>query len=1180
MHLNHKKYGWKRGIAALSAIMMLLQTPLGYLPVMANVTETVSQNDISMTGDEVSSNTVQTPEATETQQEDVAEDEQVQSGNLLLNYAYIEQAQLDVAKEQNIMISVGEGEIAWQQAVLTLENTSTGEEKEIPVHKMVDNLLHFSVDTQGFEAGVYRVAKLSYSYIEEEKQKSGEIVFADVADMENVCFGLGMANPLSAETFTQYDAEGVQIDTDVQALDVNVVSLQGAEENAEAADKVAQAIEQADAMVEAQTQEVTADRAGNVQIQADDVTAEGKVAGSLVVMLDPGHDETHAGARANGLEEENLTLKVAEYCKEYLEKTYTDVVVYMTRPNGNCPYPGTKSADCNAARVEAAHRAGADVYVSLHFNSTASSSTSASGAMVFYPNGNYNGNVGSAGATLASKIIEELIKLGLSNKGIHIKNSGDNTLYPDGSLADYYGVIRRSKEKGIPAVIVEHAFLNNASDAAFLRDENNLKKLGIADAIGIAKAYNLSTEEVEYDAEDLKVTDIDGANGTFKITLTGATPVDRIANIKFKVYPTADKKKAYTYTATADKKKKGTYSVVANVSNHGKTEGKYKVIAYAYNAAGKKTQLRSTTATIEKAKLNTSAIKLSSKVAQNEKKVTLTLKKNANAASVYFKVYNTADGSKSSKKYKAVKQKDGSWKATVKISKHKSAGEYTVLAYSTSYFGKTSKAKTGTFTIVGPTVKKIQVKKMNLSKGTFQVRAQDVTSKAGVKKVQIVIQTLDGKKIKKTYTAKKHKSGYYYVNVNMKDYKYGYGRYSISVKVKDGNGIDKVVKKYVKEIEKPEPKLTMKLKSKQTKISMTASDLGIEATVKGVKFKVYHEDAPSKKKSYTAKKQKDGSYAKTIPVSDFKKSGKYKIVTYVKGTNGKYKKIGKTQTVTVSDIKGGKLKAKRKTTTSSYLYISDIKYKGTISKVEVKVWPKSKTTAKKTYTAKLQKSGAYRVTVDAKNHKKKKGEYAYQVTVVAKNGINKKLLKGTFTIGKNAEDDELYEITGDSNVTVDQMVTYYKKNATYPTFYSVSDAPTLKKFCEMYYEECEAEGIRAEVAFAQAMHETNFLKFGGDVSITQYNFAGIGATGGGAKGNVFATVRQGIRAQVQHLKAYANDEPLSQECVDPRFGYVKRGTAPYVEWLSIPNNPYGGGWATNPLYGSSIRKMIMALRNC
>ena len=109
------------------------------------------------------------------------------------------------------------------------------------------------------------------------------------------------------------------------------------------------------------------------------------------------------------------------------------------------------------------------------------------------------------------------------------------------------------------------------------------------------------------------------------------------------------------------------------------------------------------------------------------------------------------------------------------------------------------------------------------------------------------------------------------------------------------------------------------------------------------------------------------------------------------------------------------------------------------------------------------------------------------------------------------------------------------------------------------------------------MKETGWLQFGGDVKASQYNFAGIGATGGGKPGHSFGSIRTGIRAHVQHLKAYANKEALQNTCVDPRFSYVTRGSAPYVEWLGIKANPYGKGWAPAADYGTSIVKMMKSI---
>ena len=179
----------------------------------------------------------------------------------------------------------------------------------------------------------------------------------------------------------------------------------------------------------------------------------------------------------------------------------------------------------------------------------------------------------------------------------------------------------------------------------------------------------------------------------------------------------------------------------------------------------------------------------------------------------------------------------------------------------------------------------------------------------------------------------------------------------------------------------------------------------------------------------------------------------------------------------------------------------------------------------------------------------------------------------------NEQITKYYIISGTNSVTVSQMVKYFNKKAIYPSEdLKKGGASTIEEFCQIYYEECEAEGIKVEVAFIQAMHETGNLKFGGDVKIEQFNFAGLGATGNGNPGNSFKDVREGVRAQVQHLKCYANKEPLKNDCVDPRWEEWLRGKAPYVEWLSKDNNPNGIGWATDPKYAEKLLAGISELK--
>ena len=164
-------------------------------------------------------------------------------------------------------------------------------------------------------------------------------------------------------------------------------------------------------------------------------------------------------------------------------------------------------------------------------------------------------------------------------------------------------------------------------------------------------------------------------------------------------------------------------------------------------------------------------------------------------------------------------------------------------------------------------------------------------------------------------------------------------------------------------------------------------------------------------------------------------------------------------------------------------------------------------------------------------------------------------------------------IMGQSCTTVDQMVAYYESTGRkYPaSTYMNKGASSLRDFCQIAYEEATTEGVRAEVLFCQAMKETGWLQFGGDVKADQCNFGGLGATGGGAQGATFVNVREGLRAQVQHLKAYASTDALVNDCVDPRFNLVNRGCAPNLEDLN-------GRWAVpGDGYGQDILRMINSL---
>ncbi len=147
--------------------------------------------------------------------------------------------------------------------------------------------------------------------------------------------------------------------------------------------------------------------------------------------------------------------------------------------------------------------------------------------------------------------------------------------------------------------------------------------------------------------------------------------------------------------------------------------------------------------------------------------------------------------------------------------------------------------------------------------------------------------------------------------------------------------------------------------------------------------------------------------------------------------------------------------------------------------------------------------------------------------------------------------DTIGTITGEMPIMGSSIATVEQLNAL---LLSVNpQATNYLHLAEIFLEEGEKEGVRGDGAFCQSLIETGYFKFGGDVKPEQHNYAGLGATGG-VPGLSFLDDRTGIRAQIQHLKAYASTMLLAQECVDPRYKYVSKGCAPTFERLS-------GKWA-------------------
>ena len=157
---------------------------------------------------------------------------------------------------------------------------------------------------------------------------------------------------------------------------------------------------------------------------------------------------------------------------------------------------------------------------------------------------------------------------------------------------------------------------------------------------------------------------------------------------------------------------------------------------------------------------------------------------------------------------------------------------------------------------------------------------------------------------------------------------------------------------------------------------------------------------------------------------------------------------------------------------------------------------------------------------------------------------------------------ESVEILGAAEATQAQMAAFIRRRNPQPKL-----ACSVEEIVRLYYEEAGAEGVRADIALCQALKETGFFAYGGDVLPAQNNYCGLGATGNKAKGAYFATPQEGVRAHIQHLMAYATTERPHAPLVDPRYdlvrlyrtdiyGKIKRWTGLNGVW-AVPGTSYG-----------------------
>ena len=184
------------------------------------------------------------------------------------------------------------------------------------------------------------------------------------------------------------------------------------------------------------------------------------------VFLGVGHGGKDPGAVGNGFHEADLNLAIALACRDELVRH--GVTVGMSRTTDEYDPVSDEAKECNAFMP--------DLGLDIHCN--ASGSGNGDGAEVFY---HYNGGTGKK---LAENVLAEIVKIGQNSRGAKTRRRSDGK--------DWYYFIR---ETACPAVVVECAFIDNATDIKIIDTAAEQKAFGIAIAKGVLTTLGIAYVE-------------------------------------------------------------------------------------------------------------------------------------------------------------------------------------------------------------------------------------------------------------------------------------------------------------------------------------------------------------------------------------------------------------------------------------------------------------------------------------------------------------------------------------------------------------------------------------------------------------------------------------------------------------------------------------------------------------
>ena len=1008
-----------------------------------------------------------------------------------IEYLYIESPDMGIRDTENIVVSLAQAPDEIDAVTLVYESES-GQEMELKANKSEEQTYLFSKEFE--KEGIYTVTKVKYT--------SGNAEYELLLEDEGIeaSFEVGEESSEYAMFSENTDITEEEVEEAVVISDNN--------ESAIVSD-VSNALEQ--------VSEDVVPVARSRQAKKSNV----------VVVLDPGHDSSHTGASGYGVKEQEATLKIAQYCKQELEQYY-GITVYMTREGAECPYPETIGVSNGNVRdiekrVQWAAEKGASSFVSFHLNSSTSSSPK--GAEVYYPSSS------SDGKSLAQKIENELVSLGLYNRGVK-KN-------------DTYAVIKNSIRNGFPGLIIEHAFVSNSGDASkYLSSDAKLRSLGIADATGIAKYYGLSKGVWEL-----------ASNGKWKWKDgSGKYIVDSWKFISDKWY-FFDKN---GYMLTGWQLIDGHWYYL-NGSGAMLTGWQFIDGCWYYlNGSG--------------AMLTGWQYLDGHWYYLNGSGAMLTGLQNIGSHTCYFnssgwmltgwqKIENIWYYFNSSGYMLKGEQNIGGTKWYLD---EKTGALYTGwrAADNKWYYHNNYGYKTIGWQKVGGCWYYMNKKGEMLTGWQFIDGHWYYMNGSGV--MLAGWQYID--------------SHWYYMNGNgamLTGWQLIGGHwYYMNGSGKMLTGLQKIGNQ------------TCYFNSSGWMLTGWQKIENILYYFNGSGYMLKGEQNIGGTKWYLD--EKTGALYTGWQFSDNKwhyhNNYGYKIIGWQKVGGCWYYMNEKGEMLRGWQFIGSHWYYMNGSGAmlTGWQFIDSHWYYMNGSGAMLTGWQFIGS-----HWYYLNGSGAMLTGWQFIGNK---WYYLESSGVWNANPTSKPPIEGEPTEKPSVE--EYYTIEGENTVTVEQMARWYTENSpiTFPVdSYRSGGVNSLKEFCQIYYEEAQSENIRVEVAFAQAMHETGWLQFKGQVKIGQFNFAGLGATDGGASGADFSKygtegVRMGIRAQIQHLKAYASDtiteKTLANLCVDERFKYVTKGCAKYVEWLGQKENPQGLGWATAEGYGNKIRAQIESLKAC